>query len=35
MKKRFLDLFGFDAEKKQTSIRTELVAGVVTFLSMA
>ena len=33
--KRFLSLLGFDAEKKQTSIRTELVAGVVTFLSMA
>ena len=33
--KKFLDLLGFDAEKKQTSIRTELVAGVVTFLSMA
>ena len=33
--KKFLDLLGFDAEKKQTSIKTELVAGVVTFLSMA
>ena len=33
--KRFLKLLGFDAEKKQTSIRTELTAGVVTFLSMA
>ena len=33
--KKFLDLLGFDAEKKQTSIRTELTAGVVTFLSMA
>lgn len=33
--KKFLSLLGFDAEKKQTSIRTELVAGVVTFLSMA
>ena len=32
---KFLSLLGFDAEKKQTSIRTELVAGVVTFLSMA
>ncbi len=33
--KKFLELLGFDKEKKQTSIRTELVAGVVTFLSMA
>ena len=33
--KKFLSLLGFDAEKKQTSIRTELIAGVVTFLSMA
>ena len=33
--KKFLDLLGFDAEKKQTSIRTELTAGLVTFLSMA
>ena len=33
--KKFLNLVGFDAEKKQTSIRTELVAGVVTFLAMA
>lgn len=32
---KFLSLLGFDAEKKQTSIRTELIAGVVTFLSMA
>ena len=33
--KKFLDLLGFDAEKKQTSIRTEIIAGIVTFLSMA
>ena len=33
--KKFLELLGFDAEKKQTSIKTELIAGVVTFLSMA
>lgn len=33
--KKFLQWLGFDAEKKQTSIRTELVAGVVTFLAMA
>lgn len=33
--KRFLSFLGFDTEKKNTSIRTELVAGVVTFLSMA
>ena len=31
----FTRLVGFDAVKKQTSIRTELVAGVVTFLAMA
>ena len=35
MMKKFLELLGFDAEKKQTSIKTELIAGVVTFLSMA
>ena len=35
MMKKFLKLLGFDAEKKQTSIKTELIAGVVTFLSMA
>ena len=28
-------LLGFDPEKKQTSVRTELIAGVVTFLAMA
>ncbi|MBR5449600.1 MAG: NCS2 family permease [Clostridia bacterium] len=33
--KKFLRLFGYDAENKDNSIRTELVAGVVTFLSMA
>ncbi len=33
--KKFLNLLGFDAEKKQTTVRTELVAGVVTFLAMA
>ena len=33
--KRFFKLLGFDPGKKQTSVRTELVAGVVTFLSMA
>ena len=33
--KKFLSLLGFDAEKKQTTVKTELVAGVVTFLSMA
>lgn len=31
----FLRALGFDAEAKQTKIRTELVAGVVTFLAMA
>ncbi len=33
--KKFLDLLGFDAEKKKTSIKTEIIAGIVTFLSMA
>jgi AGZA family xanthine/uracil permease-like MFS transporter len=32
---KFYSLLGFDVKKKQTSVRTELVAGVVTFLSMA
>jgi len=31
----FLKAVGFDAEAKQTTIRTELIAGVVTFLAMA
>ena len=33
--KKFFDLVGFDAEKKQTSVKTEIVAGIVTFLAMA
>ena len=33
--KKFLDLLGFDAEKKQTTVKTEIVAGIVTFLAMA
>ena len=33
--KKFLSLLGFDAEKKQTSVKTEIVAGIVTFLAMA
>ena len=33
--KKFLNLLGFDAEKKQTSVKTEIVAGIVTFLAMA
>ena len=32
---RFLKLLGFDAKEKQTSIKTEIIAGVVTFLAMA
>jgi len=32
---KFSKLLGFDPVEKQTSVRTELVAGVVTFLSMA
>ncbi len=33
--KKFLKLVGFDAEAKQTTVRTEIVAGIVTFLAMA
>ena len=33
--KKFLSLLGFDAEKKQTSVKTDIVAGIVTFLAMA
>ena len=33
--KKFAKLVGFDPVEKNTSIRTELVAGVVTFLAMA
>ncbi|MBO5790486.1 MAG: NCS2 family permease [Clostridia bacterium] len=32
---KFLNSLGFDAEKKQTSVKTEIVAGIVTFLAMA
>ena len=32
---KFLNLLGFDAEKKQTSVKTEIIAGIVTFLAMA
>ena len=32
---KFSKLVGFDPAKKQTTVRTELIAGVVTFLSMA
>lgn len=32
---KFAKLLGFDPVKKQTSVRTELIAGVVTFLAMA
>ena len=33
--KKFAKLLGFDPVEKQTSVRTELTAGVVTFLAMA
>ena len=33
--KKFANLVGFDPIEKNTSVRTELVAGVVTFLAMA
>ena len=32
---KFLNSLGFDAEKKKTSVKTEIVAGIVTFLAMA
>ena len=35
MKNGFLKVLGYDPIEKQTSIRTELIAGVVTFLAMA
>jgi len=31
----FLRALGFDAVAKQTTIRTEIIAGIVTFLAMA
>jgi len=33
--KKFGKLLGFDAEAKQTSVKTEIIAGIVTFLAMA
>lgn len=35
MKNKFFKALGFDPVAKQTSIRTEIVAGIVTFLAMA
>ncbi|MBR5900371.1 MAG: NCS2 family permease, partial [Clostridia bacterium] len=32
---KFGKLLGFDAEAKQTTVKTEIVAGIVTFLAMA
>ena len=32
---KFSKLLGFDAEQKQTTVKTEIVAGIVTFLAMA
>ena len=32
---KFLNSLGFDAEKKKTSVKTEIIAGIVTFLAMA
>ena len=32
---KFLKLLGYDPVEKQTSIRTEIIAGIVTFLAMA
>ncbi|MBQ3064544.1 MAG: NCS2 family permease [Clostridia bacterium] len=33
--KKFARLLGFDPVEKQTSVRTEIIAGIVTFLAMA
>ncbi len=33
--KKFTKLLGFDALEKQTSVKTEIIAGLVTFLAMA
>lgn len=33
--KKFFKLLGFDPVEKQTSVKTEIVAGIVTFLAMA
>ena len=33
--KKFFKLVGFDAQAKQTTVRTEIIAGIVTFLAMA
>ncbi len=32
---KFLTSLGFDAKKKQTTVKTEIIAGIVTFLAMA
>ena len=32
---KFLAFLGFDPEKKKTTVRTEIIAGIVTFLAMA
>jgi len=32
---KFCKLLGFDPEKKKTSVKTEIIAGIVTFLAMA
>ena len=32
---KFGKLLGYDPEKKQTSVKTEIIAGIVTFLAMA
>ncbi len=34
-KTKFAKFLGYDSEKKQTSVKTEIVAGIVTFLAMA
>ncbi len=33
--KKFAKLLGYDPENKQTNVRTELIAGIVTFLAMS
>ena len=33
--KKFAKLLGYDPVEKQTSFKTEIIAGIVTFLAMA
>ena len=35
MKDKFFKALGFDPVEKQTTVKTEIIAGIVTFLAMA